>query len=81
MIFLLQAGFLLMPPCKRAFTGDLSDSPRVQRLPAMLRISSIDDSVGRITKFFIVRGGSIYWANKTKLKKKQILLTVSAGPS
>jgi len=28
-----------------------SDSPRVQRSQAMLRISSIDDSVGWTTKF------------------------------
>jgi len=53
----------------------------VQRLPAMLRISSVDDSVGWITKFFIVRGGSIYLANKTLVQKQQILLSVSAGPS
>jgi len=45
-------------PCKRAFTDYLSDSPHVHHLPAMLRISSVDDSVGWIS-FFIVRGGSI----------------------
>jgi len=61
---------------------EFSDSPRVQHLPAMLRISAIDDSVGWITKFFIVRGDSIYLASKTKSKKQQILLSLlSAGPS
>jgi len=68
--------------CKRAFTGDHSDSPRAQHLPAMLRVSAIDGSVGWITKFFIVRGDSIYLASKTKSKKQQILLSLlSAGPS
>jgi len=46
MIFLLQAGFLLMP-----VVNEHSVLTTVQHSPAMIRISSVDDSVGWITKF------------------------------